>query len=112
VGNVDIIATTEDGHYTAICSTTVNPKEVIQPNATAKIGFAEHANGATVILATVVISDSGKTPVIESNLPCEVVQISSTEYRVNITIGADSHGVAKISVSGQGIDSTSALFEY
>jgi uncharacterized protein YjdB len=111
-GTAVITGTTSDGGYTDTCIVYVKADEVVTPNATVKITFGDHIDGATDIFASVVLSESGKTPKIESNLNYTVVKVSDTVYHVCMTITEGSHGTAAISVTGTGITSAELSMGY
>ena len=110
-GTAVITATSVDGGYSDTCVVTVKANEVVT-NATVKITFGDHIDGATDMFASVVISEGGKTPVIESNLNCEVTKVNDTVYHVRMTITEGSHGTVALSVSGNGITTTQNTNSY
>ncbi|MDD2376114.1 MAG: Ig-like domain-containing protein [Clostridia bacterium] len=111
-GTAVITAKSVDGEYTDTCTVTVIPVEIVVPNATAKITFGDHVDGATEIFASVVISKGGLVPTIESNLSNEVVKVNDTVYHIRVTITEGSHGVAVISVSGSDITTSEKTMSY
>jgi hypothetical protein len=110
-GTVVITETSVDGRYLDTCVVTVKANEVT-PNGTVKITFGDHIDGATDIFASVVISEGGKTPIIESNLNCEVTKVNDTVYHVRMTITEGSHGTVTLSVLGNGITTTQNTNSY
>jgi uncharacterized protein YjdB len=110
-GTAVITATSVDGGYSDTCVVTVKANEVVT-NATVKITFGDHIDGATEMFASVVISEGGKTPTIESNLNCEVTKVNDTVYHVRMTITEGSHGTVALSVSGNGITTTQNTNSY
>jgi len=112
VGTAVVTATTVDGGYTDTCTVTVKEEVVVIPNATAKITFGDHIDGATEIFASVVISQGDKNPTIESNLNYSITKVSDTVYHVRCTIAEGSHGTLAVSVSGTGITSAESTMKY
>ena len=111
-GTAVITATTADGGYTDTCIVTVTEVVIVAPNATAKITFGDHIDGATEIFASVVISEVGKTPTIDSNLSYSITKISDKVYHVKMVITEGSHGTLAVSVSGTGITSAESTMKY
>jgi len=93
-------------------SVLVTKGEVVASVPNVKITFAEHIKGAELLFASVVTSEDNKTLEIYCTLDYEVVKVSDTVSRVEITIPEGSHGVAAIAASVDGENYAESKIEF